>query len=174
VDVERAAKLYADGMSLRAVATHIGVAPDTVFRQLRQAGVGHHRIERPMDRDQVVRADELVELDIVHVAALADLRCVKNREDVIGLDVNLGHVIALGAVPHCDRVEAEHSRQHIDRLPVTDRDVHPDNGVLTFEQPRELLNLMSFDTCIADKQDIHTLATFDVTSWRIRGRGRRG
>ena len=110
-----------------------------------------------MDRDQVVRADELVKLDIMHMAALADLRCVQNREHVVGVDVNLGHVIALDAVPHRDRVKAEHPRQHIHRLLVTDRDVHPDNGVPTFEQLRELLNLMSLDTCIADKQDIHTL-----------------
>ena len=86
-----------------------------------------------MDRDQVVLADELVKLDIVHMAAFADLRCVKNREHVVGVDVNLRHVIALDAVPHRNRVEAEHPRQHIHRLLVTDRDVHPDNSVPTLE-----------------------------------------
>ena len=110
-----------------------------------------------MNRDQIVRADELVKLDIMHMAALAELRCVKSREHIVGVDVNLGHMIALNAVPHRDRVKAEHPRQHIHGLLVTDRDVHPDNGILTFEQPRELLNLMSLNTRIADKPDIHTL-----------------
>jgi hypothetical protein len=66
-------------------------------------------------------------------------------------------VIALDAVPHCDRVEAKHAGQHIRRLLVTDRDVHPDNGVLTLEQPWELLNLVSLNTRVADKQHIHSL-----------------
>jgi hypothetical protein len=99
-----------------------------------------------VDCDQVVPANELVELDIMHMAALADLRCVKNREHVVGVDVNLGHVIALGAVPHCDRVKAEYPRQHIHGLLVTERDVYPDNRVPTLEQARELLNLMSLHT----------------------------
>ena len=113
-----------------------------------------------MDRDEVVLADELVKFDIMHMAALADPRCVKNREHVVGVDVNLGHVIALNAFPHCDRVKAEYPRQHIHGLLVTDRDVHPNDGVSTFEQPRELLNLMSLETRIADEQHIHTLTTF--------------
>jgi hypothetical protein len=55
-------------------------------------------------------------------------------------------VIALGAVPHCDRVKAEYPRQHIHGLLVTERDVYPDNRVPTLEQARELLNLMSLHT----------------------------
>ena len=86
-----------------------------------------------MDRDQVVLADELVKLDVVHMAVVADLRRMKNREHVLGIDVNLRHVIPLDAVPHRDLVEAEHPRQHINGLPVTDRDVHPDDRVPTFE-----------------------------------------
>ena len=70
--------------------------------------------------------------------------------------MNLGHVIALNAVPHRDRVKSEHPRQHIHGLLVADRDVQPDNCTRTFEQLRELFNLMSLDTCIADKPHIHT------------------
>jgi hypothetical protein len=80
-----------------------------------------------------------------------------NGEHVVGVDVNLGHVIALDAISHCDRVKAEHSRQDIRGLLVTARDVHPNNGVPTFEQPRELLDLMSLETSVADKPDIHKL-----------------
>ena len=78
--------------------------------------------------------------------------------------MNLGHVIALDAVPHCDRVEAEHPRQHIHGLLVTERDVHPDNHVPTFQQLRDLFNFMSLETCIADNQYIHTYTSFRVTS----------
>jgi hypothetical protein len=108
---------------------------------------------------------------------------VKNREQIVGVDVNLGHVITLGAILHGDRVEAKHVGQHIHRLLVTERDVHPDNGVPTFQQPRELLNLMSLDTCIADKPNIHTLTALprhEATdpaghhiSIQLRAKGRR-
>jgi orotate phosphoribosyltransferase-like protein len=49
MDVERAAELYTGGMSLSEVATHLGVAPDTARRHLRQAGV---TIARLADRDR--------------------------------------------------------------------------------------------------------------------------
>ena len=65
-------------------------------------------------------------------------------------------MIALDAVPHRDRMKAEHPRQHIRGLLVTDWDVYPDNGVRTFKQLWELFDLMSLDTCLADKPDIHT------------------
>jgi hypothetical protein len=60
-------------------------------------------------------------------------------------------------------VKPEHIRQNIHRRLVTDRDIYPDDSVLTFEQPWELRNLMSLDTRIADKQDIHTFTTFHGT-----------
>jgi hypothetical protein len=47
----------------------------------------HCRIQRAMDRDQVVRADELVKLDIMHMAALADLRCEEKSHDACRADV---------------------------------------------------------------------------------------
>jgi hypothetical protein len=40
-----------------------------------------------MDCDQVVRADELVKLDIMHMAALADLRCEEKSHDACRADV---------------------------------------------------------------------------------------
>ena len=116
-----------------------------------------------MDRDQVVLADELVELDIMHMAALADPRCVNNGEHVVAVDVDLGHVIAVDAVPHGDRVEAEDMGQHIHRGLVADRDIYPNNGVLTFEQPWQFRNLMSLDTRITDEQDIHNFTAFHGT-----------
>ena len=120
----------------------------------------HRRIERPMDGDQVVLADELVKLDIMHMAALADLRCMNNGEHVVAVDVDLGHVIAIDTVPHGDRVEAEHMGQNIHSRLVANWDIYPNDGVLTFEQPWEFRNLMSLDTRITDEQDIHNPTAF--------------
>src|SRR6478672_8356759 len=67
-----------------------------------------------MHSDQVVAADELVQLDVVDMTTLAELRCVQHGEHVVGVDVDLGHVVALNAIVHRDPVEAEHRRQHLD------------------------------------------------------------
>ena len=50
------------------------------------------RVERAVNGDEVVRPDELVQLYVVHMAALTYLRCVEDHEGVIGIDVRLsGH-----------------------------------------------------------------------------------
>src|SRR6185436_320525 len=86
--------------------------------------------------------------------------------------MNLGDVIALDAVAYRDGVKTERFRQHIQGLLVTHRDVHPYNSVWTFEQLRELFNLMPLQTCIAHKQDIHTFTALPATD-RIRARNTR-
>ena len=113
------------------------------------------RVQRPVHGDQVVAADELVQLDVVHVTALAELRCVQHGEHVVGVDVDLGHVVALDAIAHRDPVEAEHLRQHLDGDLVARRDVDPDDGVLTVQQPRQLHDVVPLDAGIADHQHIH-------------------
>ena len=92
------------------------------------------RVERSMHGDQVVAADELVQLDVVHVTALAGLRCVQHDEHVVGVDVDLGHVVALDAVAHRDRVKTEHADSTLDADVVAHRDVDPDDAVLTFSR----------------------------------------
>ena len=113
------------------------------------------RVQRPVHGDQVVAADELVQLDVVDVTTLAELRCVQHGEHVVGVDVDLGHVVALDAIVHRDPVEAEHRRQHLDGDLVARRDVDPDDGVLTVQQPRQLHDVMPLDAGIADHQHIH-------------------
>ena len=56
--------------------------------QERHRGV-HRRVERAVHRDQVVRAEELVQLDVVHVTVRADLGGVQHGEHVIVVDVDL-------------------------------------------------------------------------------------
>jgi hypothetical protein len=53
--------------------------------------------------------------------------------------------------------------QNIRRRLVADRDIYPDDGVLTFEQPWEFRNLMSLDARITDEQDIHNITAFHGT-----------
>ena len=113
------------------------------------------RVQRPVHGDQVVAADELVQLDVVDVTTLAELRCVQHGEHVVGVDVDLGHVVALDAIVHRDPVEAEHRRQHLDGDLVARRDVDPDDGVLTVQQPRQLHDVVPLDAGIADHQHIH-------------------
>ena len=129
-------------------------APDGAGVQERDLRVDR-RVQRPVHGDQVVAADELVQLDVVDVTALAELRCVQHGEHVVGVDVDLGHVVALDAVVHRDPVEAEHRRQHLDGDLVARRDVDPDDGVLTFQQPRQLHDVVPLDAGIADHQHVH-------------------
>ena len=129
-------------------------APDGAGVQERDLRVDRG-VQRPVHGDQVVAADELVQLDVVDVTTLAQLRCVQHGEHVVGIDVDLGHVVALDAIVHRDSVEAEHPRQRLDGDLVARRDVDPDDGVLTVQQPRQLHDVMPLDAGIADHQHIH-------------------
>ena len=129
-------------------------APDGAGVQERDLRVDRG-VQRPVHGDQVVAADELVQLDVVDVTTLAELRCVQHGEHVVGVDVDLGHVVALDAIVHRDPVEAEHRRQHLDGDLVAGRDVDPDDGVLTVQQPRQLHDVVPLDTGIADHQNVH-------------------
>ena len=89
-----------------------------------------------MDRDEVSPADELVELDVVDVSALALLRRVQDDEHVIGVDVDPGHVVALDAGLHRPRVESEHLREHVGGLLVAYGHVHPHEPPSAVEKGR--------------------------------------
>jgi hypothetical protein len=78
----------------RPASTRRRTAPGLAQRQL---GVDH-RVERPVDRDQVAGSDELVQLQVMDVAALPPLGGVQHHEHVVGIGVHLGHVVALDAV----------------------------------------------------------------------------
>jgi hypothetical protein len=48
-----------------------------------------------MHSDEEVLANELVQLEIVHVAACTDLGCVHDDEDVVRIDVDSRNVVAV-------------------------------------------------------------------------------
>jgi hypothetical protein len=85
--------------------------------------------------DQVVAADKLVQLDVVHMPTLPDLGRMQHSEHVIGIDVDLGNVVALGAIAHRDAVKSDDFRQRLDGGLVAGRDVDPHDDVLPLEQP---------------------------------------
>ena len=62
-----------------------------------------------MDGDKVAVADELVELDVVHMAAGAGLRRVQHQEQMVVVAMDLGHLIAIRRIPNRERMEPERS-----------------------------------------------------------------
>ena len=108
-----------------------------------------------MHRDQVVRPDELVELDVVHMTAAAELGRVQHREDMIVIEVDLRDVVALDAVAHRELVKAEHIQQHRGVRGHTDRHIHPDQRVRLVQQRFHLLSGMSLNTRIGDRVHVH-------------------
>ena len=113
------------------------------------------RVERPVHGDHVVRADELVELDVVHVPASAMLGSVQDEEDVVGIDMHLGNPIAADAVAHGDRMKPEHVGKHSLGRRVAGRDVHPHNASRVLQQRRQLSGRALLDPGSGDHPHVH-------------------
>src|ERR687898_3159914 len=60
-----------------------------------------------MDCDQETFADELIELQVVHVACGADLRRMNHDEEMVGINVDPGNVIALPRALDRDRMKSK-------------------------------------------------------------------
>jgi hypothetical protein len=108
-----------------------------------------------VDGDQVAAADELVQLDVVDVAALAELRGVQDDEDVVAVGAHLGHGVALDAGADGERVEVEHLRQNPGGLLVAGGDVHPHQPVVAGEQRRQVLDRMLLDAVVGHEANLH-------------------
>ena len=121
----------------------------------------HLRVNRRVDGsvhgDQVVPPDELVELDVVHVAALPSLGGVQHDQHVVSVAVHLRHAIALDAVPDRKGMEGEHLRQHARAVVVAVRDVNPDQPGFTPEQRRQFLRRAVFNALLGHQANIHRL-----------------
>jgi hypothetical protein len=61
--------------------------------------------------DQEVLPNELVQLQIVHVAACADLRCMHDDEDVVRIHMDSGNVVTVLAFGDRDRMKLKVIRQ---------------------------------------------------------------
>jgi hypothetical protein len=109
-----------------------------------------------MDGNEVVRPDELVELEVVHVTTLRKLWGVQDHERVVGVHVHLGDVVTVLAVPDGQWVEAEYLGQQLNGLLIAGGDVDPDEPVLAFKQRPELVDGTLLDAGIRDQANIHT------------------
>jgi len=74
--------------------------------------LGDRRVDRPVDGDHIAGADELVQLDVVDVAARAQLWGMQDHEEVVTVGAHLGYGVALDAGLDGQRVETEDFRQH--------------------------------------------------------------
>jgi hypothetical protein len=102
---------------------------------LTKSGVGWgDRVDGPMHGDEVVGSDELVKLQEMDMAALAALGGVEHDEQVVGIGVDLGHLVVLQAAPDGKWMEAKHLRQCLGGLLIAFGDIDPHQPVLTLEQ----------------------------------------
>ena len=124
---------------------------------LAQRGLGgDRRVHRAVDGDHIAGADELIQLDVVDVAALAEFGGVQDDEDVVAVGPDLGHGVPLDAGPDGEGMEAEDLRQHPGGHLVADRDVHPDQPIVAGQQPLQLLDRMLLDTFIGHETNVHS------------------
>jgi hypothetical protein len=115
----------------------------------------HGRVQRAVHRHQVVRPDELVELDVVHVTAAAQLGRVHHGEDMIVVKVDLRDVVALDAVAHRELVKAEEVLQHPGVGRQADRNIHPDQRVRLLQQHLQVLSGPLLNARIGDRVHVH-------------------
>jgi len=105
--------------------------------------------------DQVVGADELIQLDVVHVPGFACLRRVQDDEDVVGVHVHLGNLVALGAISDRHGVEMEGVGQHVFGRVVPFADVQPNEPGAGTEQAGEILERAQRRAGRGDQPDLH-------------------
>ena len=108
-----------------------------------------------MDRDEVALADELVEFDVVHVAAGAGLRRMQHQEQVVVVAMDLRHLIAVRRVPNREGMEPEGRRQRLLGLLVPLRYVDPDQPVGPGQQVGQVGGVAQFDSRRRNETDVH-------------------
>jgi hypothetical protein len=105
-------------------------------------------------RHEEALADELVELEVVHVSALADLGRVDHHEEVVDVDVNPRHVVALSAVTDRHRVEGELLSQQAFGLGGPDADVEPAEAVSPLKQLTQLVETPAAHAVIVEPAEL--------------------
>jgi hypothetical protein len=108
-----------------------------------------------VDGDHIAGADELVEFDVVDVAARAQLGGVQDDEEVVAVGADLGHGVALDTRLDRQGVEAEHLPQYPGGRLVGDGDVDPDQPVVPGQQLLQLPDRMLLDAVIGHEVNVH-------------------
>ena len=108
-----------------------------------------------MHGDEIALADELVEFDVVHVAAGAGLRRVQHQEQMVVVAMNLGHLIAIGRIPNREWMKPERRAQRLLGLLVPHRYVNPDQPVGSGQQRGQLTDIPQLDSPSKNETDVH-------------------
>ena len=87
-----------------------------------------------MHGHQVAIPDELVQFDVVHVAADAGLRRVQHQEQMVVVAMDLRHLIPVRRVPNREGMEPENRLQGLLGLLAPLRYVHPDQPIVSGQQ----------------------------------------
>jgi hypothetical protein len=88
-------------------------------------------------------------------SAPAALGGMQDDEDMVRVGVDLGNLVALHAVAHGQRMEAEHLGEHPDALLVAGGDVDPHEPLLQGDEQLELLDGLRLDAAVGDHPDVH-------------------
>jgi hypothetical protein len=110
--------------------------------------------------DEVVGSNELIKLEEMDMAALAALGGVEHNEEVVGIGVDLGHLVALNTVSDGEGMEAKHLRQHLGCLLVVFGDVDLLQPIGSFEQSRRFVDGMLLNAVVGYQPDVHPAHPF--------------
>jgi hypothetical protein len=134
------------------------------------------RIDRSVNRHQVANADELVQLDVVHMPLLSYFRRMQDDEHVVVVGVHLWETVLLHGVLHGHGMKPEHLREHMHCLLVTGGNVHSYETVLTLEQLLQLVDATILDHAVANKTNVHSTHSLSraCTGWRLSSRATPG
>ena len=150
-DDDRRGQLVPGGQGSRLPSTRAATASVSTASPPR----AHCRVGRSVDRHDVALGDELVELHVVDVPAVAAFRGVQHHEHVVGVDVHLGDGGALHAVLHRLRVEPEDVGEHRHGVGVAGGQVDPEDAGVLLQQSRQLVDGRPGDAVIGDPPDLH-------------------
>jgi hypothetical protein len=145
-----------------------GVQPTAVHSRCDCVGLpqrrleGHLWIKGSMDGDQKVFADELVQFEIVHMAAGADLGCVHDDEQVVRIDMHSGNVVAVLAFADRYRMEVELARQQRLGIVAPFGKVEPKEPVGALPQVRQLGQIMVAHAFGVDPAQLHGEPPFHI------------
>jgi hypothetical protein len=114
--------------------------------------------------DQEVVPDELVQLEIVHVARSADLRCVHDDEHVVRIDMDSRYVATVLTFADRYGMKAEITRQQCLGLVAPFRDVEPEESVCTLPQRGQLGGLVVAHASGVDPAQLHSESPFHIFS----------
>jgi hypothetical protein len=113
---------------------------------------------------QEVLANELIELEIVHMTVRADLRRVHDDEHVVRIDMNAWNVVAVSALGDRHRMEAEVAFEKHLCLIAPLRNIEPEEAIGLFSQGRQIGHIMVAHAVGVDPSQLHGESPFHVVS----------